>query len=367
MSLTETDLSPAKKKFSLPKYRLEHSSSPAWLRILSPFIAILITFALSSILLVLSGVNPFQAFYYILIEPLASQSSAVEVLVKATPILLTGVAVALAFAAGYWNIGAEGQLIAGSIAGAGIGILIHDMSPFLSIPFMTLGGFLAGALWALIPAILKVKLAVDEIVTTLLLNSVITYVVSYLLNGPWRNPTSGWPQSPEIDASAQFVRLIPRTRLHVGFLIALAAIALVWFLLSRTSLGFSMRAAGKGKEAARFAGINVNRTILITALLSGGIAGIAGASEVAGIHFHLVESISGGAGNTGIIVATLAALNPLGVIPSALFIGLIDTGAQSVSRALGVPIHLGDVVQAMLLLIILATSLFQNYRLRRVA
>ena len=356
-----------RKKFSLPKYRLEHVSSPAWLRILSPFIAILITFLLSSILLGISGVNPFQAYYYFLIDPLSSQSSAIEVLVKATPLLFTGVAVAIAFSSGYWNIGAEGQMIAGTIAGAGLGMAIHDWSPFASIPLMTLGGFIAGALWALIPALLKVKLAVDEIVTTLLLNSVITYVVSYLLNGPWRNPDSGWPQSAEIDASAHFIRLIPRSRLHIGFLIALLVIGLIWFMLNRTALGYSMRAAGKGKEAARFAGLPVNRTVLITALLSGGIAGIAGASEVAGIHFHLVDSISGGMGYTGVIVATLSSLNPLAVIPSSLFIGLIDTGAQSLRRAMGVPIHMGDVVQALLLLVILAMFLLQNYRIRRSA
>ncbi len=246
---------------------------------------------------------------------------------KATPLLFTGVAVAIAFSSGYWNIGAEGQMIAGTIAGAGLGMAIHDWSPFASIPLMTLGGFIAGALWALIPALLKVKLAVDEIVTTLLLNSVITYVVSYLLNGPWRNPDSGWPQSAEIDASAHFIRLIPRSRLHIGFLIALLVIGLIWFMLNRTALGYSMRAAGKGKEAARFAGLPVNRTVLITALLSGGIAGIAGASEVAGIHFHLVDSISGGMGYTGVIVATLSSLNRWPSFP-LLFIGLIDT-AQS--------------------------------------
>jgi simple sugar transport system permease protein len=246
-------------------------------------------------------------------------------------------------------------------------MVIHDASPFFTIPVMVLGGFLAGALWALLPAILKVRLAVDEIVTTLLLNSVVLYVVSYLLNGPWRNPNSGWPQSPEIDASTHFVRLIPRTRLHIGFLIALLVIFAVWFILNRTALGYAMRAAGKGKEAARFAGLNVDRTILITALLSGGIAGIAGAGEVAGIHYHLIEAISSGLGYTGVIVATLASLNPLGVIPAAIFIGLIDTGSQTVSRALGTPIHLGDVVQAVLLLVILGMFLLQNYRFRRVS
>lgn len=348
------------------KLKLEKHSAPYWLRVLLPFIAILITFAITSIILLFSHVNPFKAFYYILIDPLSSKSSLIEILVKTTPLFLTGIAVAVAFASGFYNIGAEGQMIAGAAAGAGLGMVIHNTSPAFGIPAMILGGFLAGAAWVLIPALLKVKLSVDEVVTTLLMNSIITYVISYLLNGPWKSPQSGWPQSPEIDASTVFFKLIPRARLHFGFIVALVIIFAVWFLLKKTRLGFNMRASGMAKDAAYFTGINVNKTMLISAIISGGIAGIAGAVEVGGLHYHLIEAISGGLGYSGIIVATLASLNPLGVIPSALFIGLIDTGAQTVSRAMGVPVHLGDIVQALLLLVILGTFLFQNYRIRRV-
>ncbi len=348
------------------KFKLDKYSSPYWVKFLLPFIAILITFAITSVILLISKVNPLEAFYYFLIAPLTGRTSLIETLVKATPLFLTGVAVALAFTSGYWNIGAEGQLIAGATAGAGLGMAIQNLPQYFGIPAMILGGFLAGALWALLPAVLKVRLAVDEIVTTLLLNYVVLYVVSYLLNGPWRNPLSGWPQSQEISKATTFIRLIPKTRLHIGFIVALVIILLIWFLLSKTRLGYEMRASGLGKEAAAFSGINVNRTVLISALLSGGIAGIAGAMEVGGIHYHLIQDISGGLGYSGVIVATLSSLNPLGVIPSAFFIGLIDTGAQSVSRALGVPIHLGDIVQGLLLLIILGTFLFQNYRIRRI-
>jgi general nucleoside transport system permease protein len=348
------------------KFKLEKHSSPYWVKILLPFIAILITFAITSILLLVSKVNPLQAFYYFLIDPLTEKTSIIETLVKATPLFLTGIAVALAFSSGYWNIGAEGQLVAGATIGAGLGMVIVNVPQYVGIPLMIIGGFVGGALWALVPALLKSKLNVDEIVTTLLMNYVILFVVSYLLNGPWRNPASGWPQSPEISKATTLIKLVPKTRLHIGFIIALVIIFLVWFLLSKTRLGYEMRASGLGKEAANFTGINVNRTILISALLSGGIAGIAGAMEVGGIHYHLIVAVSGGLGYTGIIVATLSSLNPLAIIPSAFFIGLIDTGAQSVSRALGVPIQLGDIVQGLLLLVILGTFLFQNYRIRRV-
>ena len=287
-------------------------------------------------------------------------------LIKTTPLLLTGAAAAFAFNAGYWNIGGEGQLYAGAMIGAWLGMVLQGITPWAGIPLMIIGGFIGGMLWALIPALLKVKLAVDEVVTTLLLNSVVLYFVSFMLNGPWRDPVSGWPQSPEIDPGTVFFKLIPRSRLHFGFIVALVVIAVSWFIITRTPLGLRMRAVGLGREAARFAGINVGRTILITALISGGIAGLAGAGEVAGIHFHLIDAISDGLGYDGVIVATLASLNPVGVLPAALFIGLIDTGAQTVSRALGVPVYLGNVVQATLLLVVLGMFILQNFRIRRV-
>jgi simple sugar transport system permease protein len=229
---------------------------------------------------------------------------------------------------------------------------------------MLIGGFVAGMAWALVPALLKVRLAVDEVVTTLLLNSVMVFIVSALLNGPWRDAESGWPQSPEIAPSAILPKLVPRSRLHLGFVIALVAVAVLWFILSRTTFGLKMRAVGLGKAAARFAGVRVERTVLASALISGGIAGIAGVVEVAGIQFHLIDALSPGYGYTGIIIATLGALNPFGVGLAAVFFGLIDQGAQTVSRALGVPVYLGEVTQATMLLVTLAMFLLQAYRLR---
>lgn len=346
--------------------KVERVQGPAWMRSLIPLFAVVVTFILTSALVLLAGANPFEAFYYFLVAPLSSRVSALEVLVKATPLLFTGLAVAFAFSGGFWNIGVEGQLYAGAIAAAGVGTLVGGIPPLLAIPLMLLAGFVAGTLWVLVPALLKVRLAVDEVVTTLLLNAVILFLVSYLLNGPWRDPVSGWPQSPPIADSAVLFKLIPRSRVHFGLVVAIVTLIGVWFVLARTGLGLKMRAVGLGQDAARFAGVDVSRVMLTAALVSGGIAGLAGVSEVAGIHFHLIDGISPGYGYTGIIIATLAGLNPLGVALAALFIGLIDTGAQTVSRALGVPAYLGDVVQATLLLVALAMLVLQNYRIRRV-
>jgi simple sugar transport system permease protein len=349
----------------MTKIRLERSPAPLWFRTLIPVIAIPVTFALTTVLILWAGANPLSAYYEFLISPLSSRVSLIEVLVKSTPLLLTGASVAFAFSAGYWNIGVEGQLYAGAMMGAWLGMVLKDVSPFVGIPLMILGGFAGGVLWALGPALLKVRLNVDEVVTTLLLNSVVLFVASYLLNGPWRDPVSMWPQSATIADGTVFFKLIPRARLHLGFVIAILIIVIEWYILKRTSFGLHMRAVGLGKEAARFAGIGVNRTVLTAALVSGGIAGLAGVGEVAGLHFHLIESISDGLGYSGIIIATLGALSPFGVGLAALFIGLIDTGAQTVSSALSVPVYLGTIVQSTLLLVTLSLFFFQNYRFRR--
>jgi ABC-type uncharacterized transport system permease subunit len=287
------------------------------------------------------------------------------VLVKSTPLILTGIAVTVAFASGYFNIGAEGQLYAGAIAAAWIGSTFTGLPAIAAIPLMMLLGFLAGVVWALIPAILKIKLKVDEVVTTLLMNSIMVYVVSWLLNGVWRNPETGAQQSPEFFEAARLIKLVPKSRLHLGFIIAIVVVVIVYILINKTPLGLRMRAAGASKVGAQFAGINVNRTMLTAALLSGGIAGLAGVGEIAGIHYHLINELSNGYGYTGIIAATLGGLNPIGVLVAALFIGLIGTGSLNVSMALHVPVYLGDIVQSTLLLVTLAMLLLQNYRIKR--
>lgn len=346
--------------------RFDRGTRPLWEQALLPVLAVIITFALTATLLVLVGANPLEAYYYFLIEPLSNRVSLIEVFVKATPLLLTGGAVAWAFTGGFWNIGAEGQLYMGAVAATAVGLHMQNVPPVVALPLMIIAGFAAGMLWVLVPALMKLKLGIDEVVTTLLLNPVALFIVSWLLNGPWRNPVSQWPQSPDIAAAAIFPKLLPRARLHLGFLLGIVVLLIIWYIFTRTTLGLRMRAVGMEPAAARFAGIRTQRTMLISALVSGGIAGLAGVSEIAGIHYHLIDAISPGYGYTGILVATLGLLNPFGVAAAALFIGLIDTGGQTVSRAMGVPVYLGDVIQATLLLVTLGVLLLRNYRVRLV-
>ena len=304
-------------------------------------------------LILLAGADPGAALYSLIVEPFTSRITTIEILVKATPLLLTGVAVAVAFSAGYYNIGAEGQLLAGAVCAAWLGPLLKGVPALVGIPVMAIGGMLAGALWAAIPALLKTRVQIDEVVTTLLSNSIMGFIVSGLLNGPWRNPITKMPQSPNIAASAEFPTLLANARLHIGFVIGLLVVIGFGWLMRRTALGLQFRAVGQGKAAARFLGVNVTRITLIAALLSGAIAGLAGAGEVAGVQHRLIDEVGAGFGTAGVIVATLGGFSAWGVALSALFIGLIENGAQELSRSLGVPSYLSSIVQATLLIAVL--------------
>ena len=298
----------------------------------------------------LAGASPIEAYAEFLVVPLTSRFSVLEVLVASTPILLTGTAVALAFRGGYWNIGAEGQLLVGAIAAAAIG-QVGGLPQIVQVPLIVAGGALGGAAWAMGPALLRVRFGIDEVVTTLLLNPVALLLVNALLHGPWRDPVSGFPESPRIVEAAEFPQLLDRSRLHLGLVVAVLVILAVGYVVARTPVGLRLRAVGLSPNGARFAGIDVGRTLLLTALVSGAIAGIAGAGEVAGIQYRLTSGISPGYGYTGIVVATLGTLSMPGVALAALFLGDLTVGASSAGRALDIPSQLGAVVQGTLLLV----------------
>ena len=320
---------------------------------------------------VIAGANPLDAYYAYFIAPLTREFTLLEVLNKATPILFTGTAVAIAFRAGYWNIGVEGQLLMGAVAAAGIGQVAGGWPPLLVLPLMIAGGAVAGAAWALVPALLRVRLGIDEVVTTLLLNPVALLIVQALLHGPWKDPETGFPESPRIAKAAEFpplsdfFPLIGKSRLHLGFVIAIVLIVIAWYVLSRTSTGLRVRAVGLSPHGARFAGIKVERTLLRVALVSGAIAGVAGVSEVAGIQFRLTEGVSPGFGYTGIVVAMLGGLTMPGVLMAGLLLGDLSVGASSAVRSLQIPSQLGDVVQGTLLLVVIGAVAIYRWRTSR--
>lgn len=348
------------------RYRLEpRAATPAWLNIALPLAAILAALVLCSGLIALAGANIFTSYATLFGSAFNGKFNLSETVVKASPLIFTGLAVTVAFRAKFWNIGAEGQLIAGAVAGGFAGGIAGLPGP-VAILLMLVAGGIAGALVALLPAFLRVRLQVDDVVSTLLLNSVVYYAMMALIEGPWKDPLSGYPISPPIQDAAIFPAIVPGTRVHLGVLLAFLAVPAIWFIARKTTLGFRITVTGENPSAARYSGIDTRKVILVTALISGALAGLAGVGEVGGIHYQVMSGISPGYGYTGIVIAMLARLNPLGVVPAALFFAAILTGAEAMSRATGVPVFLADVIQGTTLITMLIALLFTTYRIRRV-
>lgn len=346
--------------------RLEAKPAPSLAATLAyPAGAVAATFVISSLLVLAAGASPFSVFGLVAKGAAGSQFALLETLTRATPLIFTGLAVAVAFRAKLWNIGAEAQLYAGAIVTVVLGTGLLPLPAPVLIPLITVVAMAAGALVLLGPAMLKTRFGVDEVVTTLLFNFIMLLFVSMLLEGVLKDPMGmGWPQSQRVIADAQLPRLIPRTRLHLGFLIALVAAVAVWVIMKKTTLGYEMRAVGHNQEAARFAGIPVNRVLMKTALLSGGLAALAGFSEVAGLKGNLTLDLSPGFGYTGIVVAMLAMLNPLGVVLAAIFVAGIFVGADAMSRTAGVPSYIAQVMVATSLLTMVVAIMLTRFRIR---
>ncbi|MBO6860961.1 ABC transporter permease [Roseibium sp.] len=320
---------------------------------------------LAAIPMAFAGLSVFEAYSLMARGAFGSLFAFTEMLTRATPLILTGLAAAVAFRAKLWNIGAEGQLYAGALAAVAVGTGVISAPPYLLIPMVIVAGALAGGLVMLGPTLLKTRLGVDEVVTTLLLNFIILLFVQMMLEGPMKDPMGmGWPQSEPILDEAALPKLMDRMRIHWGLVIALVSSLGVYFLLKRTVWGFEIRAVGENAAAARHAGIPVTATFIRVGLLSGALAGLAGVGEVAGLKGYLTADLSPGFGYSGIVVAMLAGLSPAGVVLAALFIASIFVGADSMSRATGVSNYLADLIVAMALLCVLVSGLFLRFKIR---
>ncbi|WP_100414963.1 ABC transporter permease [Mumia flava] len=338
---------------------------PRWTAAAAVAVAVVLTLALTAVPIRLAGANPPAAFERYLLTPLTSGHGLQEVLLTATPLIFTGIAVAIAFRAGYWNIGAEGQFLAGTVGTTAVGLWLADLPAAIALPLGLLAGAAGGTAWALLPAWLRRRGGIDEVVTTLLLNPVALLVVQGLLNGPWRNSESGFTDSDRVGAGYDLGPILPGGRVHWGFAIALVVAAVAWVVTTRTATGLRIRACGQSPKAAAFSGIAVDRIQWRCALASGAVAGLGGASQVMGVQHQLTATISDGYGYTGIVVATLGGLSALGVVAVALLLGDVTVGAQNVSLVLQVPTQLGDVFSALLLLLVLACLAGRRYRLVR--
>ena len=335
--------------------------------VLAPLAAIVAALAISGVLIAIAGANVLEAYWQILVGAFGTRLGITETLTRATPLMLTGLAAAVAFRARLWNIGAEGQFYLGAIAVAAMASsLLAGWPPYLLIPAALLTGALAGMVALLLPLGLRLRFGVDEVVTSLLLNFVVILFVSMMIEGPLKDPLAfGWPQSVPVDAAAMLPKLVERTRLHIGLVIAIVIAVLIYLLQSRTVFGMQSRAAGLSPPAAAFAGVPLAATLIKVACLSGGLAGLAGAIEVMGVKGYVTTDLSSGYGYSGIIVAMLANLHPIGVIAAALFTATMFVGADSMGRALGIPSYIADVTVALSLLTMLVSIFFTQYRIRR--
>ncbi len=333
----------------------------------APFAAIAFTLLVSSLFVAWAGAPLGRTYGLIFEGGFGSRFAWSETLTRATPLILTGLAAAVAFRARFYNIGAEGQLYVGALAAVAMGTYLTELevAPFLAFPAMMAAAMVAGALLLLVPALLRTRLGVDEVVTTLLLNFIALLFVSMMLDGPMKDPAAmGWPQTPALADELQLGKLIERTRVHTGLLWAIALAVVLWAVLKYSTFGFAVRAVGANARGAAFVGVPVLRTMIAVALVSGALAGLAGAIEVAGRTSYVTLDMSPGYGYSGIVIAMLAALNPLGVIAAAIFVAGVLVGADSMSRGVAVPTYIADVIVSIALISMLVATAFARYRLR---
>ena len=334
---------------------------PGYLAYLIPLMAVVLALMAGAVVLLFAGLNPLLAYATLFSTAFGTPYALSETVVKATPLMLAALGTAITFRAGFWNIGAEGQLQMGALAATWAALTFSDAPVFLLLPCIFLSTFLAGGAYAMIPAIFKAKLGADEILTTLMMNYVAILIVFYFIYGPWRDPLAyGNPRTPLI-AEAARIPAVPGTRIHLTVLVGIAIAVLLYYLLQRTKFGLEIRVIGGNREAATYAGINIFRNLLLVTLIGGGIAGLAGMGEVSGLFFCLPKNVSPGYGYTAIVVAWLAKLNPLAIPVAAFLFGGLINGGYGVQMVFAVPIALINAIQALVLFFVLALSIFYEY------
>ncbi len=315
--------------------------------------AVILTLAAVAVLLIGLRVNPLATYGLIVVGAVGSPYNLSETLVQATPLVLAGLGVALSFTAGLWNIGGEGQLYAGAIAAVSVGLNVLGLPLPVVMPLALLAGMLAGAVWGLIPAVLKHRFQAQEVLVTIMLNYVAIIAASMVISGPWAHGIV--PRTRSIVQAAELPVLFPGTRFHIGVVLALACAIAVWVLMYRMVLGYQIRVVGLNADAARSAGVRVGAVMTATFCISGGLAGLAGAMLVLGIHHALVDGLSPGYGYTAIAVALLGGLHPFWIVLAAVLFAALYVGSQNMQIVTGLPVSLVLVIQSLLLLLLLAT------------
>ena len=339
-----------------------------------PLLATLAALGVGAIMLQLLGANPFVAYSALLKGAFGSQNALADTIVRATPLLLVGLGICIAFRAGVINIGGEGQFIAGALPATLLGLSFPDAPAIVLVPAALMFGFLGGAVWGSIPGLLKAYFNVNEILSTIMLNMIAVQMMNFLLRGPMIDPvqlqaSSAIPQTARLNTAFDLPRWIP-TRLHAGALLAVVLAFVVYILLWRTTIGYRIRAVGFNPAASRYAGINVKRNIVLALLLSGAFAGLAGAVQVYGVSHRMITDgsaagFTGSAGFNGIVAALFGKLHPLGTIPAAFIFGALIVGANSLQRAMQVPAALITALNGLVVVFVVSSDIFSRRLARR--
>ncbi len=347
----------------------------AWGIVALPLLSILLALIVGALVMILSAPIagkpvdlglPLTAYGALFQGSVGNFDAIIGTLRTTAPLLLAGLGIGLGFKAGLFNIGAQGQFLIGGIASIAFAQLVHDMDPLIAIPFALLGGILGGALWAFIPGVLKATRGAHEVVTTIMMNYIALSTLSYLASGPLKLPLSPQPVTAGVGNAALPI-LLGRDG-HLGILIAFLVVPLVWFLLYRTTRGFEIRAVGANPDAARYAGMKPRRLIILTMSIAGGLAGLAGAGNILGVNHQMSASFSTTVGFDAITVALLGRSNPVGIVFASLLLGAMRAGAPLMQIEAGVPVELVDVVQAIILLFLVANAVLRRFfRLRGVS
>lgn len=327
-----------------------------------PIVSVILAIMVCWVFLVLSGYDARETYIQMWLGAVGSPYNLSETVVKAIPLALAGLAVSIAFRMKMWNIGAEGQLYMGAFAAGGLAMAFGDWPSIILLPVMFIAAFISGAIWGTIPGVLRAYWQVNETITTLMLNYIAIFWVSYLVFGPWKDPNAkGFPLAPRFSENA-YLPTFMDSRVHLGLLIAAVIAVLLFIVLQYTRWGYEVRVTGESQEAARYAGMNVARNIILVMLVSGGIAGITGMVEVSGITHRLQQGISSSYGFTGIIIAWLARLNPFAILLVAFLFGALLVGGFGV-QTYGIPYSITLMVQGAVLFFLLAGEILRKYRI----
>jgi general nucleoside transport system permease protein len=346
--------------------RLERRPQPSALMVYaSPLIAVALTALIALAVFAAAGHEPFGALVTFVTAPVADLYGVGELLIKAAPLVLIGVGLAVGFRANVWNIGAEGQLTLGVISGGFLALHFSAGGSPALLPAMVLAGAVSGALWAAIPALLRTRFNANEILVSLMLNYVAGLWLTYLVFGPWRDPAGfNFPQSAPLAPAALFPILLEDTRLNISVLFALVAVAVGWVFMARSFVGFQLRVTGLAENAARYAGFSTARAVWIGMLAGGFTAGIAGVGEIAGPLGQIFPTASPGYGYAAIIVAFVGRLHPLGILLAGLLMSFLYLAGDSAQMTLGLSSAVAGLFQGTMLFLLLAIDVFVHYRVR---